>query len=245
MLPQRKRAWNQGCTMDIRPEAETIAAKLPSPHRVFATEKGGQVTEICRALSEADLHPWASYPATALTNAVAAVSRVPSSAKSEVSHAFLRYLEDVTPGTFAAAWERPFLDAVQAATEDCFAEAATAFSRNNLRFGASHLSKAVNCALIGQAATRGWPHATPEDDLNAVVGLLTGTLPRDETEFKSLHDGIPERDLTLSSLYGAVKRITQSLETGDFETAGYNADIATDYARQAVGLISVIGARQA
>lgn len=240
-MPQYERIMNEGTTMEIRPEAETIVSMLPGSNRVFVVGPTGQVAEIAQALSEAGLEAWADYPATALTNAVAAAIEQPSPPGSGIMQSCLRYLEDIQPGSMAIAWKKPFLDAVRAATEACFSEAEGDFHRDDLRSATAHLNQAVNCAIIGQAATRGWPHATPHDDLNAIVGLMAGTLPHNETEFKTLHGNIPQQDLTLSSLYGAVKHINRAVEMGFFHAAGYTADMATDYARQTVALISEVG----
>ena len=220
--------------MDIRPEAETIASKLSNAHGVFIV---GPITEITQFLSEPALQPWAPFPVTALTNVIAAAAdrTVDDDA---VAQTCIRYLEDTDPGTMAPAWRTHLLGAVRAATESCLDEAETDFGRDDLRSGAEHLTLAVNCALIGQAATRGWPHATPDDDLNAIVGLLTGHLPKDEDDFEKWHNSIPQQDLTLSSAYGAIQHIKRAIDAGYFHDSGYTTDMATQCARQAVGLIS-------
>ena len=223
--------------MDIRPEAETIASNLPNAHRIFISGPSGPVTEITRFLSEPHLQPWAPFPVTALTNVIAAAADQPAD-DDAVARTCIRYLEDTEPGTMVSAWRTHFLDAVRAATESCLNDAETDFHRDDLRSGADHLTLAVNCALIGQAATRGWPHATPDDDLNAIVGLLTGHLPQDEDDFEKWHNSIPQQDLTLSSAYGAIKHIKRAIDAGYFHDSGYTTDMATDCARQAVGLIS-------
>ena len=89
--------------MDIRPEAETIASKLPNAHRVFIV---GSITEITQFLSEQALQPWAPFPVTALTNVIAAAAdrTVDDDA---VAQTCIRYLEDTDPGTMAPALANP------------------------------------------------------------------------------------------------------------------------------------------
>ena len=110
-----------------------------------------------------------------------------------------------------------------------------------MRSAAHDLCSAVNCAVIGQAAIRGWPHADADSDFNTVLGLATGILPADLTQFTALIDNTAEENLDLNSAYGAATGILQAVDHGYFHAFGYTPETATQLARHAFGLITQTG----
>ena len=72
-----------------------------------------------------------------------------------------------------------------------------------------HLCSGIICSIAAIAASKGWPHADRDDDLNAVVALATGTLPQEAGQIYEL----------LSTASGQVGRRIHCLVGGDAQVA--------------------------
>ena len=108
----------------------------------------------------------------------------------------------------------PLLAAVDEASESYFTSARNDFNRGDTVSGTGNLCHAANCFVIGQAALHGWPHATDDDDINAVVALATDTLPQNADEiYKPLQQAASD-GLDLSSHHGAVKSAHRTARWG-------------------------------
>ena len=227
--------------MKIRHEAHTIMSMLPDRQRTFIIGSPERVTEFIRALSDADIEVWHPYPINALATGLMNASNPPDVRPARISESFLNYLADTPPGPLVQGWRQPVLEAVQDAGEHYFSAADRNFQLGDVRSAAHDLCSAVNCAVIGQAAIRGWPHADADSDVNTVLGLATGILPADLVQFTALIDNIAEENLDLNSAYGAATGILQAIDHGYFHAFGYTLENATQLARNAFGLIAQTG----
>ena len=227
--------------MEIRHEAHTIMSMLPDRQRAFIIGSPERVSECIQALSDADIEGWHAYPINALATGLMGAPNPPDVGPAQISESFLNYLADIPPGPLAQGWRQPILEAVQDAGEHYFSAADRNFQLGDIRSAAHDLCSAVNCAVVGQAAIRGWPHADGDNDVNTVLGLATGILPADLTQFTALIDNTAEENLDLNSAYGAATGILQAVDHGYFQAFGYTPETATQLARHAFGLIAQTG----
>jgi hypothetical protein len=227
--------------MEIRHEAHTIMSMLPDRQRAFTIGPLERVTELIQALSDANIEVWRSYPINALATGLMSASNPPDGQPAHISASFLNYLADTQPGPLAQGWRHPILEAVHDAGEHYFNAADRNFQLGDARSAAHDLCSAVNCAVIGQAAIRGWPHADADSDFNTVVGLATGILPADLVQFTAIIDNTDEENLDLNSAYGAATGILQAVDHGYFHAFGYTPETATQLARHAFSLIAQTG----
>ena len=225
--------------MEIRPEANAIISIFPELTRSLSR---GQVAEMIEALSNYDDKGWDRYPVNAITTGLTYAASQPESPDGEVSQAFLNYLTDTTPGALPNSWRAPLLEAVDGAGETYFAAAQQDFDVQDISSGAINLFRAVNCAIIGQAAIRGWPHADADADINTIVGLASGQLPTSIAEFNEIIDATPDHQLDLNSAYGATAAVLDAARHGYFHEFGYTPERATEMARHAFGMVSRTGA---
>ena len=224
--------------MEIRPEASAIFSILPELTRSFSR---GQVAEMIEALSDYDVKGWEPYPVNAIATGLIYAASQPESPDVEVSQAFLKYLTDTTPVALPDSWRASLLEAVEDAGETYFAAAQQDFDVQDIVSGAINLSRAVNCAIIGQAALRGWPHADADADINTIVGLASGQLPTSITEFNEIIDAMPDHQLDLNSAYSATAAVLDVARHGYFHDFGYTPERATEIARHAFGMVSRTG----
>lgn len=225
--------------MEIRPEANAIISIFPELARSFSL---GQVAEMVEALSADDVKGWAPYPVNAIATGLIYAASQPESPAGEVSQAFLNYLTDTTPEALPDSWRKPLLEAAEDAGETYFAAAQQDFDVQDIASGAINLFRAVNCAIIGQAAIRGWPHADADADINTIVGLASGQLPTSITEFNEIIDAMPDHQLDLNSAYSATAAVLDVARHGYFHDFGYTPERATEVARHAFGMVSRTGA---
>ena len=227
--------------MEIRHEAHTIMSMLPDGKRAFIIGSPERVTEFIQALRDNDIEVWDPYPINALATGLMNASNPLNDQPAETSDSFLQYLADIQPSPLAQGWHQPILEAVHDAGEQYFSAADRNFQLGDLRSAAHDLCSAVNCAVIGQAAIRGWPHADADNDINTVLGLATGIVPADLTQFTALIDNTAEENLDLNSAYGAATGILQAVDHGYFQAFGYTPETAKQLARHAFGLITQTG----
>ena len=227
--------------MEIRPEANAIISILPERAGVFFAGPPGQVAELIEALSDYDIKGWDPYPVNAIATGLIYAASQPESPDDEVSQAFLNYLADTTPEALPDSWRAPLLEAVDGAGETFFAAAQRDFDVQDIASGAKNLFLAVNCAIIGQAAIRGWPHADADADINTIVGLASGQLPTSITEFNEIIEAMPDQQLDLNSAYGATAAVLDAARHGYFQALGYTPERATEMARHAFGMVSRTG----
>lgn len=224
--------------MEIRPEANAIVSIFPELTQSFSR---GQVAELIETLSDYDIKGWGPYPVNAVATGLIYAAGQPESPDDEVPQAFLNYLTDTTPEALPDCWRAPLLEAVDGAGETYFAAAQQDFDVQDITSGAMNLFRAVNCAIIGQAAIRGWPHADADADINTIVGLASGQLPTSIPEFNEIIDAMPDHQLDLNSAYGATAAVLDAARHGYFHAFGYTPERATEMARHAFGLVSRTG----
>ena len=227
--------------MEIRPEANAIISILAKRIYTFHIGPPEQVSELIAAFSDHDIEWWTSYPVNAIATGLLHTASQPASSPGEVSQACLRYLTDTTPKSLPDTWRRPLLEAVEDAGETYFAAAQHDFDDQDIASGAMNLCRAVNCAIIGQAAMRGWPHADGEADINTIVGLVSGRLPKSVQEYNEIIDAMPDHQLDLNSAYGATAAVLDAARHGYFHAFGYTPERATEVARHAFDLVSRTG----
>ena len=224
--------------MEIRPEANAIISIFPELTQSFSR---GQVAELIEALSDYDIKGWDPYPVNAIATGLIYAASQPESPDDEVSQAFLNYLTDTTPEALPDSWRAPLLEAVDGAGETYFAAAQQDFDVQDITSGAMNLFRAVNCAIIGQAAIRGWPHADADADINTIVGLASGQLPTSVPEFNEIIDAMPDQQLDINSAYSATAAVLDAARHGYFHAFGYTPERATEMARHTFGLVSRTG----
>lgn len=222
--------------MEIRQETQTIMSKLPDQTHAFISYSQEDVTEIIGALSVIEV--WQPFPINALATGLMGTTNQQDTRPGKQSKFFLDYLADVRPGPLSRNWHQPICEAVQDAGEHYFDAARRNFALGDVHSAANDLYSAVNCAVIGQAAIRGWPHADAAGDIKTVLGLATGKLATTLPEFTALIDNTADENLDLNSAYGAATGILQAAAHGYFHAFGYTPENATQLARHAFGLIS-------
>ena len=228
--------------MEIRPEANAIISILPECSVSFYTSPPGRVAKLIEELSDYNINGWDPYPVNAIATGLRHAASQPELPDGEVAGACLRYLKDTTPEALPDSWRAPLLEAVEDAGETYFAAAQQDFDVRDIVSGAVNLFRAVNCAIIGQAAIRGWPHADADADVNTVVGLASGHLPTSIPEFNEIIDAMPDHQLDLNSAYSATAAVLDVARHGYFHDFGYTPERATEIARHAFGMVSRTGA---
>ena len=188
--------------MKIRPEAREIMIAFESPIAGINARIQDNISNLIDSLDAFDSVPWQPLPLTALAQAYANVQVVAVDPPFRVNDTVVNYLADTPPAPLAPEWHAPLLAAVDQASESYFTVARNDFDRGDTISGTENLCYAANCVVIGQAALHGWPHATDDDDTNAVVALATGTLPRDADEVYDLLRQAPSDGMDLSSNHG-------------------------------------------
>ena len=227
--------------MEIRPEARTIMMAFARPKTELDASIQGNILKAIDALTNFDSVEWQPLPLTALAQAFANAQLVALAPPFGVSDAFANYLSDTSPAPLAPEWRMPLLTAVDEASEHYFTAAQNDFDLGDTVSGTENLCHAANCAVIGQAALHGWPHATDDDDTNAVVALATGTLPRNADEIYNLLQQAPTAGMDFSSNHGAIKSVRQAARMGYFVEHGYTTELAASFAQAAVELAKRLG----
>ena len=227
--------------MKIRPEARQIMIAFGSPSAELGAQTRETALNLIDSLAAFDSVAWQPLPLTALAQAYANAQAVSADPPFSGPDDVVNYLADTPPAPLAPELRSPLLDAVDQASESYFTAARNDFKRGDTASGTENLCYAANCAVIGQAALHGWPHATEEDDTNAVVALATGTLPQDADEVYNLLMQAPSDGIDLSSNHGAVKSVHQAASLGYFAENGYTAELATSFAQAATELAKRLG----
>lgn len=229
--------------MEIRPEARNIMIAFGSPTTELDARIQEDISKLINSLDAFDSVDWQPLPLTALAQAYANANArvVVEDPNSSFLDAIVNYLADTPPAPLAPEWRAPLLAAVDEASESYFTAASNDFKRGDTVSGTANLCYAANCFVIGQAALHGWPHATDDDDTNAVVALATGTLPRNADEIYNLLQQAPSDGMDLSSNHGAVKSVRQAARLGYFAEHGYTTEIATSFAQTAVEMAKRLG----
>lgn len=223
--------------MEIRPEANAIISILPERAPTFISGPPEQVAELIQALSDYDVEWWNHHPVNAIATGLRHAASQPELPNGEISQTCLNYLTDTTPESLPDNWRRPLLEAIDGAGENYFKAAQRDFDEQDVASGATNLCMAVNCAIIGQAAIRGWPHADADADINTIVGLASGQLPNSIATFNTIVDAMSDDQLDLNSAYGATAAVRDAARHGYFHAFGYTPERATQVARHAFDLV--------
>lgn len=221
-----------------RPEVNSIISSLPEQPGISWVGSPERVAGLIEVFSDCNIKWWNPCPVNAIATGLLHATRQPESPASEVSAACLNYLRNTTPESLPDIWLGPLLGAVADAGESYFSAAQQDFDAQDIVSGAANLSLAVNCAIIGQAAIRGWPHADADADINTIVGLASGRLPTSITEFNDIIDAMPDHQLDLNSAYSATAAVLDVARYGYFHDFGYTPERATKMARHAFEMVS-------
>ena len=229
--------------MEIRPEAKTILVAFGIPSTELDAGIQEESWSLINSLATLDSVGWRALPLTALAQAYvnANVPAVAADQDFVVPDDVVSYLTEIPPAPLAPELREPLLAAVNQASESYFTAARNDFDRGDTASGTQNLCYAANCAVIGQAAIHGWPHATEEDDVKAVVALATGTLPQNPGDVYNLLMQAPKEGVDLSSNHGAAKSLHQAAHLGYFVENGYTTELATSFAQTAAELAKRLG----
>ena len=227
--------------MKIRPEAQQIMIAFGSPSAEIGAQAQETALNLIDSLAAFDSVAWQPLPLTALAQAYANIQVVEAELPF-VRDTVVNYLAYTQPAPLTPELRSPLLAAVDEASVSYFNAARDGFKRGDTVSGTENLCYSANCVVIGHAASRGWPHATEEDDTNAVVALATGTLPQSADEVYNLLMQAPSDGVDLSSNHGAVKSMHQAARLGYFAENGYTAGLATSSAQVATELAKLLGA---
>ena len=89
----------------------------------------------------------------------------------------------------------------------------------------------------------GWPHRDPDDDLKAVVGLATGSLPAEGESIYKLLQSASQQGQDLNSAFAAAMGQPEAVRTGAYDDAGRTSDEAMLFAKTTVKLADQLGRR--
>ena len=184
---------------------------------------------------------WESYPINGLANGLANATGVESPIGIRDMSAWRNYLADTPPAPINPNWRVPFQEATRDATERYFADAQRQFDRGNIQSATEDLCRAVSCTIIGQAAILGWPHSNRDDDLNAMVGLATGILPKGHDDITTLLESASDDGHSLNSNYAATMGMPHAVRQHYFQENGYTPPLVFSFAKKAVELANKLG----
>ena len=227
--------------MEIRPEARKILIAFGISTNEIEAGIQEKFLNLFDSLGNFDSVVWQPLPLTALVQAYANVLAGPTDPPVDALDAVANYLTEAPPAPLAPELRTPLLTAVEEASESYFTAARDDFNRGDTISGTRNLCYAANCAVIGQAAIHGWPHATDDDDVKAVVALATGTLPQNPGDVYDLLQQAPKEGMDLSSNHGAVKSLHQAARLGYFFEHGYTTEMATSFAQTTTELAKRLG----
>lgn len=227
--------------MEIRPEARTIMIAFARPPKGPDDQVQQQILVLIDALANFDSTEWQPLPLTALIHAYATANIINAHQLLGATNTAVNCLPDTPPAPLPPEWRARLLVAVDRASEYYFRAANNDFDLGSIVSGTENLCHAANCAVIGQAALRGWPHATDDDDTNAVVALATGTLPQNSDEIYNLLRQAAKVGMDLSSNHEAVKSVRQAARLGHFVEHGYTSELATSFALATTDLANRLG----
>lgn len=222
--------------MEIRPEAQTIMIALARPATEPNPQIQQQVLDLINSLAALNSIEWEPMPLTALAQAHTNADIIGVEMSFHAFTAVVNYLSNTRPAPLAPEWCGPLLTDVDRASEYHFNAARNDFDLGDIVAGTESLCLAANCAMVGQAALHGWPHATDDDDINAVVALATGVLSENAGEIYDLLQQAPSAGMDLNSNCGAVKSFRQAARIGYFVDNGYTTELATAFAQAATDL---------
>ena len=230
--------------MEIRPEAQTIMIALTRPATEPNPQIQQQVLDLINSLAALNSIEWEPMPLTAPAHAYTNADPIGVEVSFHAFTAIVNYLSNTPPAPLAPEWREPLLTAVDRASQYHFNAARNDFDPGDIVSGTESLCLAANCAVIGQAALHGWPHATDDDDINAVVALATGALPENAGEIYDLLQQAPSAGMDLNGNYGAVKSLRQAARIGYFVDNGYTTELATAFAQAATDLSKRLGSER-
>lgn len=191
--------------METCPEARKIMTAFGCAGAERDDPSQSNIPKLINSLYAFDSMAWQLLLRTGLAQAYANVPAVSADAPFSIPDAVVNYLAEIPPVLLAPELRAPTLAAVDQTRASYFTTARNDFKRGNTLSSAEYLCYATNYAVIGQAVRYGWPHATADDDTNAVVDLSTGTLQQNANAVYSLLHQAPQNGLDLSCSHGAVK----------------------------------------
>ena len=102
-------------------------------------------------------------------------------------------------------WNEAVQHSADQARDKHFQKAQAHFTEGRDAEAAEELCRAINCQLAAIAASKGWPHRTPDDIDNAVTALATGKLPKDGSSIREMLESASETGDELNSAFAAAR----------------------------------------
>ena len=128
-------------------------------------------------------------------------------------------------------------ESAEEATREYFQKGATCFEEGQHVQATEHLCRSIICSIAAIAASKGWPHADRDDDLNAVVALATGTLPQEAGQIHELLSTTPGQGQSLNSAFAVAMGQPDVAKDGFFydSSRGYDEDAILRQKNRGVG----------
>ena len=134
-------------------------------------------------------------------------------------------------------WVSAFRDSAERLTEKSFGQAAMCFKEAMPLEGTQHLKAGVISSMAAIAALNGWAFTRDRDYLNAVIGLATGVVPKEEDDLYEILQSASDKGQMLNSAFAAAMGQPDEVMYGSFyDSASGSDDDAIFFARMAVDL---------
>ena len=137
-------------------------------------------------------------------------------------------------------WFQFIKEGAEEAAQEHLEAADHLFKERELMWATERLCSAVICYVAGLAALTGWPHQDQDDDLRAVVGLASGSLPTGEESIYKLLQSAPQQGQDLNSFFAAAMGQPEDIRSGAYDEAGRTPDEAMLFARKVIELAGLL-----
>ena len=138
-------------------------------------------------------------------------------------------------------WRQAIQESAAEATKEHFHNASILFEQGERAQATEHLCSGIICSIAAIAALMGWPHRDSDNDLRAVVGLATGSLPVEGESIYKLLQSASQQGQDLNSAFAAAMGQPEAVRTGAYDDAGRTSDEAMLFAMTTVKLADQLG----
>ena len=140
-------------------------------------------------------------------------------------------------------WSSAIRESAEDVAQEYFHKASICFDEGHHEQATEHLCSAIICSIAAMAALMGWPHRNRDDDLLAVVGLATGSLPVEGESIYQLLRSASRQGQNLNSAFAAAMGQPEAVRSGAYDDAGRTRDEAMMFAKNVVDLADQLGRR--
>ena len=140
-------------------------------------------------------------------------------------------------------WSSAIRESAEDVAQEYFHKASICFDEGHHEQATEHLCSAIICSIAAIAALMGWPHRNRDDDLLAVVGLATGSLPVEGESIYQLLRSASLQGQDLNSAFAAAMGQPEAVRSGAYDDAGRTRDEAMMFAKNVVDLADQLGRR--